>query len=146
MHVKVYFPAPADVDPVYWTPDIASIAVNQKADLILLNGAGYAKWVSKVSLLRSKAIDTSRKFKNRYIYTEATTHNHGPEGEHAHESLALTTWLDFDLAAGQAQGNLEGIYRKQPELIGLFQKNYEQLEQDSILLDRKIKALVSKGE
>jgi zinc transport system substrate-binding protein len=44
MHVKVYFPAPADVDPVYWTPDITSIAANQKADLILLNGAGYAKW------------------------------------------------------------------------------------------------------
>ena len=56
-HVRVEFPAPADVDPAYWNPDLAVISAFQKADLILLNGAGYAKWIAKVSLPRSKIVD-----------------------------------------------------------------------------------------
>ncbi len=44
-HVRVKFPVPADVDPANWNPDLADIAAYQQADLILLNGAGYAKWV-----------------------------------------------------------------------------------------------------
>jgi zinc transport system substrate-binding protein len=47
-HVKVVFPAPADEDPAYWMPDAKTITSYQRADLILLNGANYAKWVSKV--------------------------------------------------------------------------------------------------
>ena len=102
--VKVVFPVPADVDPAYWHPNLADISAYQKADLILLNGAGYAKWVNKVSLPRSKMVNTSRQFKDRYITTkEVMTHSHGTEGEHAHESLAFTTWLDLELAARQAK-------------------------------------------
>ena len=56
----------------------------QQADIILLNGAHYAKWVEKVSLPASKTVDTSRKLKDQYIYsTEATTHSHGSGGAHA---------------------------------------------------------------
>ena len=106
--VKVTLPVPADVDPVYWTPGIADIGAYQQADLILLNGAGYAKWVSKVSLPRSKTVDTSRGFKDQYITVKETmTHSHGAEGEHAHEGLAFTTWLDLSLAAKQAEAIAE---------------------------------------
>ena len=42
-HVRVTLPVPAGEDPVYWTPTIAEITAYQQADLILLNGAGYAK-------------------------------------------------------------------------------------------------------
>ena len=69
-HAKVVFPAPKDIDPAYWMPDRKIISDYQKADLILLNGAHYAKWTEKVSLPRSKMVDTSRKFKNRYIRTD----------------------------------------------------------------------------
>jgi len=48
-HVKAVFSTPADVDPAYWNPDVVNVSAFQKADLILLNGAGYAKWVAKVS-------------------------------------------------------------------------------------------------
>ena len=51
-HVEVVFPAPAGIDPVYWIPDIPSIIAYQQADLILINGANYAKWVDKVSSRR----------------------------------------------------------------------------------------------
>ena len=42
--VRVVFPAPADVDPAHWSPDAETVAAYQAADLILLNGAGYARW------------------------------------------------------------------------------------------------------
>ena len=49
-YVEVIFPAPPDIDPAFWTPDGATIGGYQNADLIILNGAGYAKWTEKVSL------------------------------------------------------------------------------------------------
>ena len=62
-HVNVTLPVTADEDPVYWVPGIEVIGQYQQADLILLNGAGYAKWVKKASLPRSKTVDTSRQLK-----------------------------------------------------------------------------------
>ena len=145
-HVKVEFPVPADVDPAYWDPDLANIAAYQKADLILLNGAGYAKWIAKVSLPRSKIVDTSRQFKDRYITTQkAMTHSHGGAGEHAHEDLAFTTWLDFGLAARQAQAIAAAMGRKRPQLRDTFQRNYKALETDLKGLERDVKAIVSKN-
>ena len=64
-HARVVFPAPADVDPVYWMPDAKMISDYQRADLILLNGANYAKWVNKVSLPRFRMVNTSAAFKDR---------------------------------------------------------------------------------
>jgi zinc transport system substrate-binding protein len=143
-HAKVIFPAPADEDPAYWVPDIETIASYQQADLILLNGAGYAKWVSKVTLPQSKLVDTSRNFSDRYIYMEEVlTHSHGPEGEHAHESLAFTTWIDFDLAAQQARAVAEAFIRIRPGLEKTFEKNYTSLAHDLHTLDSDIMFLVS---
>ena len=144
-HVKVVFPAPADVDPAFWLPDTTTISEYQKADLIMLNGAGYARWVNKVSLPRFRMVDTSVGFKNRYIETaEIPTHSHGSEGEHAHEALAFTTWIDFSLAADQARAIAAALSRKRPDLKDAFQKNYQKLEQDLLNLDQELKALISK--
>ncbi|MGD8894203.1 MAG: metal ABC transporter substrate-binding protein [Desulfobacterales bacterium] len=144
-HVSVVFPAPEDVDPAYWNPDIASISAYQQADLVLLNGANYAKWVRKVSLPRSRMVDTSAKFKDRYITAdEIVTHSHGAEGEHAHESLAFTTWLDLDLAAQQAKSITKVLSHKNPGMKDFFKKNYEALENDLLALDLQIKAIVAK--
>ena len=145
-NVTLFFPAPPDEDPAYWTPDVRTISDYQKADLILLNGAGYAKWVSKVSLPRSKTIDTSKRFKNRYIHTEAVTHSHGSEGKHAHEDLAFTTWLDFDLAVMQAEAVLKAFTRKRPGKKDTLQQNYEKLKDDLIALDKSIERIVSKEQ
>ena len=142
--VKVTLPVPADVVPVYWTPSIADIAAYQQADLILINGAGYAKWINTVSLPRSKTVDTSRGFKDKYITVkETTTHSHGAEGEHAHEGLAFTTWLDLTLAANQAQAVAEALSRKRPQQKNQFIANYQSLEKDLLALDSRIKALAT---
>jgi zinc transport system substrate-binding protein len=145
-HVNVFFPAPADVDPAYWMPDAKTISEYQQADLILLNGAGYARWVNKVTLPRFRLINTSAGFKDQYLETaEILTHSHGSEGEHAHELLAFTTWIDFSLAANQAKAILAALSRKRPGLKDVFQKNYQRLEQDLLKLDQDLKTLISKN-
>jgi len=145
-HVKATLPVPPDVDPAYWTPSIADIGAYQQTNLILLNGAGYAKWVSKVSLPRSKTIDTSRAFKDQYITVKAiTTHSHGAEGEHAHEGLAFTTWLDLSLAVQQAESVYKALARKQPDLKAEFLANYRLLEKDLLALDRRLETIVSRN-
>jgi zinc transport system substrate-binding protein len=144
-HVNVVFPAPADVDPAYWMPDTPTIAAYQQADLILLNGAGYARWVNKVTLPRFRMVNTSAGFKDQYLEAgEILTHSHGSGGEHAHESLAFTTWIDFSLAARQARAIAEALSRKRPDLRDIFQKNYAALEQDLMALDKTLKQMVSK--
>jgi len=143
-HVNVVFPAPADVDPAYWMPDTPTIAAYQQADLILLNGAGYARWVNKATLPRFRMVITSAGFKDQYIETaEILTHSHGSEGEHAHESLAFTTWIDFSFAARQAKAIAEALSRKRTDLRHIFQKNYATLEKELIALDKTIKEVVS---
>ena len=52
--VKVALPMPEDIDPAFWSPTAKDVAEIQKADIILLNGAHYAKWLPKVSLPLSK--------------------------------------------------------------------------------------------
>ena len=143
-HVEVVFPVPPDVDPAYWRPDQSTIAAYQQADLILLNGANYAKWVEKVSLPRSKMVDTSRKFKDRYIYaTEVTSHSHGAEGAHAHESLAFTTWLDLSLAKLQAAEVYKALARKRPVSEMQFKHNYKDLAEELENLHEVIKVVVA---
>ena len=144
-HVNVVFPAPADIDPAYWMPDMQTITAYQQADVILLNGAGYARWINKATLPRFRMVNTSERFKGQYIEAaEILTHSHGSEGEHAHESLAFTTWIDFNLAARQAKAIAEALGRKRSELKDTFQKNYQTLEQDLLKLDRDLKILISK--
>jgi zinc transport system substrate-binding protein len=144
-HVTVTFPAPAHLDPAYWQPKLSEIVAFQKADLILLNGANYAKWVSKVSLPPSKLVNTSAAFKKHYITSkEIVTHSHGAEGEHAHEALAFTTWLDLELAAAQALAVAQAFAGKRPALTQTFEKNLSRLQADLLALDQHIMALSAK--
>jgi len=41
---------PEDEDPIFWVPDRQALQVYQQADLIVTNGAGFEKWLGKVSL------------------------------------------------------------------------------------------------
>jgi len=135
----VTFPAPADVDPAFWMPDAETIAAYQAADLILLNGADYAKWTNSVSLPPSRMVDTSRGFKESHIRTaEATTHSHGPGGEHSHGGTAFTTWLDLRLATQQAEAVAQALIRKQPGAKEQVERNLRSLQADLRELDQRI--------
>lgn len=134
--VHVVFPAPADEDPAFWKPDVETIAAFQAADLILINGAAYAKWLKTASLPKSKMIDTSRHFRADFIEIQNTgTHSHGPTGEHSHGGTAFTTWLDFRQAAQQAKAVMEGLSRLLPQHQDAFEQRYLELEQDLLAVD-----------
>jgi zinc transport system substrate-binding protein len=143
----VIFPAPPDVNPAFWIPEPGIILDYQKADLILLNGADYARWLRKATLPRRKCVDTSRAFKGDYIsIQDAVTHSHGPNGEHSHAGTASITWIDFSQAAHQARAIMEAQGQKKPAARETFQKNYEALESELFALDREIKQIVSGGK
>lgn len=105
----VSFLVPEDVDPSFWRPSVADITTIQSADLIVLNGAGFATWVDRVSLPRSKVVNTTAAIEDRFIRTESITHSHGEGEEHSHEGLASYTWLDPMLAFAQAEALANAI-------------------------------------
>ena len=143
--VHVVFPAPADEDPAFWKPEVETIAAFQAADLILINGATYAKWLKTASLPKSRMIDTSRRFKADYIEIQDTgTHSHGPTGEHSHAGTAFTTWLDFRQAARQAQAVMDGLSRLLPEHKDTFEQRYAELEQELLALDERLDTMVDR--
>lgn len=145
VEVKVHFLAPADEDPAFWQPTEADIAALQKADLIVLNGATYSKWLDKVSLPDSKTLDTSAGFKSAYIETkEDTTHSHGKTGEHSHAGTAFTTWIDFKQAIQQADAIREELQRLRPEQIELFALNFDLLKTELLALDSEMEAIAKK--
>jgi len=144
-HIKVVFPVPPGVDPAFWEPDAKDIAGFQRADVILLNGAGYARWVKRVSLPRRKLVNTSAAFQQNYISVKETvTHQHGPGGEHSHAGTAFTTWLDFNQAIQQAKAILLALEKRQPDHADVFRRNYALLETELDCLDRDIKQLVAR--
>ncbi len=147
-HASVAFPAPAEGDPAYWMPDEEAIAGYQSADIVLLNGAGYAHWVGKVALSQFRLVDTSAALRDTLIeIADTTTHSHGPTGEHSHEgTLAFTTWLDPALAAQQAAAVGEALARKRPVLADEFLANYEALAGELLALDVEIAAIVAGKE
>jgi len=139
---SVTFPAPADTDPASWSPDGDTVAAYQGADLILLNGADYAKWVARASLPSAKLVDTGAAYEERLIPLEdAVTHTHGPEGEHAHSGVAFTTWLDPTLAVEQARAIGDAFEKARPEGATGFKERLALLEADLMALDTRLEAV-----
>lgn len=139
--VEVHFPAPGDEDPAHWSPDAETIAGYQGADLILLNGAGYAKWVERATLPASKLVDTSAPFAAQYVPLEGTvTHSHGPEGAHEHTGWAFTTWLDPTLAASQARSVRDALFAAFPDREPEIEARFSSLAADLGALDQRLTA------
>lgn len=139
----VIFPAPADVDPAYWTPDAETIAAYQGADLILDNGAGYAGWVANASLPRSRLLDTSKVFADAGLLIDikdTISHSHGPAGEHSHDRTAITTWLDLDIARSQARTTFYALLQARPEYEAEFTAAFDSLDTDLSAIDERLVA------
>ena len=136
--IDLIYPIPNDVDPAYWVPN-ESLADIQSCDLILANGADYAKWMDKVSLPASKVINTSETYADEYIQLEqGTTHSHGGSGEHVHAGYAFTTWLNFDIALGQAEAIKNILSKKMPEHAEVFAANFEVLKSELTDFDKSM--------
>ncbi len=140
--VQAEFPAPPLGDPTDWQPEPARIAEYQAADLIVRNGATYAKWIDLVTLPESKVVGTSTRFADRFITVEdATTHSHGPEGEHTHGEIAFTAWLDPLLAIEQARAIHDAFVAARRKQEADFDTNFAALQSDLEALDARLVSL-----
>ncbi len=138
--VEVVFSAPEDGDPAFWQPTDDQISGLQSADLLLLSGATYEKWLDQVSLPESILVDTSASYVENFIEVqEAVTHSHGKDGEHSHAGIAFTTWLDFGLAKAQVKAVFEALL----PLVGAeedqLSEGYAALHADLVKLDGTMK-------
>ncbi len=143
--VKVVFPVPPGVDPAIWSPDAETIADYQQADLVLLNGAGYAGWLQRATLSQSRLVDTSGALADRLIPVDDTvTHSHGPGGDHSHQGMAFTIWLDMQFAAGQARAVFDSLVRLRPENESDYRERLHELEKDLGELDTRLKVVAER--
>ena len=134
--VTTRYPGPPDEDPAYWKPAIDTILDYQQADLIVLNGVGYANWVQQVSLPLGKQVDTSADFSDRLLpVADNVAHTHGPQGEHVHDDMAFTVWLDPELAILQAEAIHSALLPLLPDQAELFDVNLQVLTEELQGLD-----------
>jgi zinc transport system substrate-binding protein len=143
--IDIFFPE-IEGDPAYWQPDEAGIEKFQNADLILLNGADYAKWTSMVSLPASTQVNTSKAFTGRLIEVKGEAHSHGPEGEHSHTGYAFTTWLDMKNAALHAEAVKEALVDLIPEEKDFFNSNYMKVLDDLNKIDSELTEILEAKE
>lgn len=136
--VRVTLPVPVGTDPADWTPEARQILEFQQADLVLLNGAGYAGWVQTASLPNNRLVDTSRAFLDSLIPLEDPTHSHGPAGDHSHGTTATHTWLDPALAIEQARAILDSLLIYRPEEETEFRSRFAVLTRDLEVLDQEL--------
>ncbi len=139
--IDVTFPAPADANPADWNPDAAAIAAYQSADLILLNGAGYAAWIQRATLPMSRTVVTTRDIEDRLIaMTQSVTHQHGPEGSQSDVPVAAQTWLDPQLAIAQALVIRDELAKLLPTERERLDESFRLLESDLMTLDEELRA------
>jgi len=140
--VEVVCPVPEEADPAHWRPKPDVLTQYQRADLIVINGAGFEQWIDQVSLPVSRIVNTSAPFEDRWLrYEEAVTHTHGPEGEHSHEGLDGHTWLDPVNAQAQAEAIRDALVELAPQHEGDFQSNFSALAGDLDALHQRLQEL-----
>ncbi len=129
--ITIRCPLPAEADPIFWQPTAEDIGLFQKADLIVINGAAFEKWVEKVSLPDARVIDCAEPFRSQWLrFEEATTHQHGKAGEHSHEGIDGHTWLDPIQARIEARQIHDALAARLPEHRDALRVNFKTLLAD----------------
>ncbi len=140
--VQVVFPVPTGIDPAFWKPSAEAVQGFQAASLILLNGAGYARWTRYATLPKTRILVTADGCRDAYLPAEQSVrHQHGPEGQHAHSDLAFTTWLDFRLAVCQASHVRDALIERMPKAKDGVSAGFETLQRDLLDLDERLRVV-----
>lgn len=143
-HIDLRFIAPPDVDPAYWKPSNDEAARMQQGDILFLNGATYAKWMTRITMPMSILYDTSKGFSDDLLEVEdAVIHSHGNGKAHSHAGTAFTTWLDFSLAKKQAEVVRDVLVRKVPGAKKEIESNAKALLSDLGQLDETAKKVAA---
>jgi zinc transport system substrate-binding protein len=137
--IAARYPGPPGKDPAYWKPGIDTVLDYQQADLIVLNGIGYANWIQQVSLPLGKQVDTSADFSDRLLpVADNVAHTHGPQGDHVHDDMAFTVWLDPQLATLQTRAIHSALLPLLPNQQELLDVNLQVLTEELQMLDNDL--------
>ncbi|MFK7758574.1 MAG: metal ABC transporter substrate-binding protein [Phycisphaerales bacterium] len=128
--VPIELLCPADQDAPTWHPSPETIALYQRARLIIMNGAGYESWAQTAPLPRSRIVNASEKLEDQFIVLKGKTHSHGPKGDHTHDVILGTLWLDPLYAISQAETITDALIRTFPEYKEEFTKNLVSLTKE----------------
>jgi zinc transport system substrate-binding protein len=140
--VPVTCPLPEDEDPIFWRPPREVLASYQKADLVIVNGAGFEKWLGTASLAPGRVIDSGAPLSPDLLrYEDAVLHRHGPAGEHSHEGIDGHTWIDPINAKVHAAEILKALSTRWPEHSKKFASAAERLTADLDALDARLREL-----
>jgi zinc transport system substrate-binding protein len=139
--VEVRCPVPEDADAIFWQPSREEVEAYAAADLIVINGAEFEKWVATVSLPESRVVDTAAGFEDDFVTFETTTHAHGPGGEHTHEGVDGHTWVDPQNAIAQARTIQEAMVARWAAHETAFRVNGAALASDLSQLDARFEAI-----
>ena len=137
--IRVELPVPPGSDPANWTPTPEQLVELKDADLILLNGAGYSRWVATAGLPNSRLIDTTRNVRARLIREEdLPTHSQVPGGERGQGGWAITTWLDPRIAIAQAMAVRNALQTNFPAETTDIDAHYTVLERELLEVDKAL--------
>jgi len=125
--VRVVFPVPAGVDPAAWVPDRKALRAYREADVIFLNGGGYARWVGEASLPPSQTVNTGATSSGRLIAVEGAA-----------------AWLDLSVAREQARTICFVLSGARPQYRENFELDLEALEAELREIDERWQACVAR--
>lgn len=137
-HTSVDFPK-TKIDPSRWEPSASEVKKIQRADLILINGAGYEKWLPKVSNTKATVVDCSKAFRDQYIVRENSNSQENPD-------YYRTTWIDFTQAVRMLDAVKVALEKSDRWNKKEIEKNYRELKNELLTFDEQIKNIVSKNK
>lgn len=106
-----------------WRPQSADVRRMQQARLVVMNGASWEPWTTRVSLASSRVVTTTQPFADELIrVADAVTHQHGPEGRHSHAGTVPATWLSPALLEAQIDSLAATLSEQFPEHRELLTK------------------------
>ncbi|MEO2029675.1 MAG: metal ABC transporter substrate-binding protein [Fuerstiella sp.] len=127
-----------------WVPSSADVQKLQAADVVLLNGAGYERWAQKLSLPRSRTVDTSSGYREQLLhFADAVTHQHGPVGQQSDRDAIPTVWLDPELAAAQLHRVEEQLLRLAPDAADAISQRATGFSNTFDKLDQQLQQLAA---
>jgi zinc transport system substrate-binding protein len=144
--VEIIYSVPANIDPAYWQPEDQDIAKMQQADLILLNGANYEKWLNVVELPKSKLVDTSANCQQMFIEVkEQVKHEH--DGKvHSHSGYDFNIWLDAYILSRQAETLTSSLCQLMPAHQKLYKEKLLTLKNELKKVFFKINRVAGKQQ
>ncbi len=125
-------------------PESTAIRTMQRATRILINGADYEPWLQRVTLPRSRLIDTAQGYYDQLVrISDAVIHQHGPEGGHSHPGVVWATWLDPQLLTSQLDQTRDVLLDVLPGSAASIRRAADTLTAEFRTLDDRVEDIMA---